>query len=161
MIDIGPDAAGAKIKEVFGMLSPTPLSITSITPVGGLYKVTFEFQGKEKVTQSVHITKDGTSLVEAISDINTRTEELKNDKNFVNCLKSKGVKIFVNSKDRKTLAQLQIFGQFGGLIVIDCAASEENCKANGVTQVPSIGFNGKLTVGAKDRAWFETLTLCK
>ena len=161
MTDIGPDAAGAKIKEVFGLLSPTPLTITSITPQGGLYKVTFEFQGKEKVTQSVFITKDGTSLVEAVSDINMRAEELKSDKNFVSCLKSKGVKIFVNSKDRKTLAQLQIFGRFGGLITIDCAASEENCKANGVTKVPSIGFNGKLTIGAKDRAWFETLTLCK
>jgi hypothetical protein len=160
--DIGPDAAGAKIKEVFGMLSPSPLTLASVTPEGALYKVTFEFlQGKEKVSQSVHITKDGHSLLEAVSDLDARLNNLKKNRDFVSCLKEKGVKIFVSSKDRKTLGQLQIFGQFGGLITIDCAASEDNCKANGVTKVPSIGYQGKLTVGAQERAWFETLTLCK
>ena len=89
MADIGPDAAGAKVKEVFGMLSPTALKNCEYHPMGGLYKVTFEIEGKEKVVQSVHITKDGT-LVEAMSDIDTRAAELKNDKEFVTCFEKQG-----------------------------------------------------------------------
>ena len=122
MADIGPDAAGAKVKEVFGMLSPTALKIVSITPMGGLYKVTFEIEGKEKVVH--HTSRKTVLLCEAMSDI-SRAAELKTIKSdlFENTVKP------INSR-RKTV-QLQIFAGSG--LIIDCAASEEN-RANGVTR---------------------------
>jgi hypothetical protein len=90
-------------------------------------------------------------------------------KSFVECLDSKGLKIYgvLNQTENPqgataTLLQLNILGVYSSKLYVSCDGSfVQNCISAGVTQVPSVVFGGRVEAGVKTIEWFESVTGCK
>jgi len=159
------------VKEFYELAIPgSQAEVISLSEESGLYKAVVKVSSAEGVSyREAWVTKDGRILTENIIYLQESVAKIKQLKDFVDCLASKGVKIYgvLNQTEypegaSATSQQLSLLGRYSSKLYVSCDGSAiTNCLSANVTEVPSIVFNGKVYPGVKAVEWFENQTGCK
>ena len=146
------------------------VEVEAVKDLGSLYKALLKATSPLGTTYiEVYLTKDGRYLTEGFIKVEESIQKISSLKNFVECLKEKGVKIYgvTNSSQSPqgasaTLLQLNLLGRYSYSIFVSCDGDlVQNCVNAKVTQVPSVVYEGNVYPGVKTIEWFEQLTGCK
>jgi hypothetical protein len=153
---------GEKVKSLYELANPgSTFSIISINEESGIYKVVLRADTPFGTTyREAYVTKDGELLTEGVIFVSKSMEQIAAYKDFVDCLDSKGVKIYGISNQTATLLQLNTLGRYSTKIFVSCD-DPKPCQDAGVTQVPSVVYKGEIFPGVQSISWFETKTGCK
>lgn len=153
-----------KVTEVYKLLTENELEVLNVEDEGNLYKILLRLKiPSGDVLREVYATKDGKFFSEAGSVFETEgfMDRLTKEKNFVECLKTKGVLVFGQSNEPNTVQQLLIIGNFANKIFVDCVgANLEACQQLGIERIPTIVYEQQQYQGVKTRDWIEGLTGC-
>jgi hypothetical protein len=150
------------VKAIYELLTSDKVEIMKVTDESGLYKVSVRFNDAtgRSTLQDVYITKDGKLITASVIDTKEYTKTLSSDRRFAQCLSDKGVIIFGSSSDQTTLVQLQMLGEFSGLVFFDCAKNPELCQQVGVQSVPATVYENQSYTGLQTKSFYEGLTGC-
>lgn len=159
--DVPSYEAAQKVRDLYALLADGAVNVAGTVEDTHYYRVDLTVASKEPQTKTVYVTKDGRYLAEQLTDIDFQRGEFQKARAFAECLKDKDVRIFVQSQNKDSLSQLEVVGRFAAAVAVDCSAAPENCQEQQITEFPSIRHKEKVHVGAKNRAWFESLTGCK
>ena len=155
-----------RIKDFYELAIPqSSITIESIKKESGMYKVLLKVTDKSGINPpnylEVYVSKDGNLLIPSVIFIKESTEQIKKLKDFVDCLDSKGLKVYGLSNQTATLLQLNILGRYSGRLYVPCDDQQVvNCLNANVSQVPSIVYNGKAYPGVRDINFLSNLTGC-
>jgi len=153
-----------KIKDLYELANPgTTAEVISMSGEDGLYKAVIKLTGAGGTNYAeVYATKDGKLLTLNIIFVEEATGQIKRLKDFVDCLDSKGVRIYGLNNQTATLLQLNILGIYSTKLYVSCDEElVQNCIAAKVTQVPSVVFSTGIEPGIKTIQWFEQAIGCK
>jgi len=152
-----------KLKNLYRMLTERGVEVLNVKDEGNLYRVILRLKlNTGDVLKDVYVTKDGKFFSENIMNITNFEKTLIRQKNFTECLKSKGVLIFGQKNEPNTMQQLLILGNYANKIFVDCSgANLQICQRLGIETIPTILYNNMNYTGVKSIAWFETLTGCR
>ncbi len=154
----------SKIKNFYELALPgTQVEIVNKQEEHGMYKILVKVTSPLGTTyREAYVSKDGYLLTETPIFVETATEQINKSKSFVECLASRGVRIYGLSNQTQTLLQLNILGIYGRLLYVPCDGQlVNNCIAANVTQVPSVVINGNVYPGVKTIDWFIQATGCR
>lgn len=128
----------------------------------GLYKVLLKVVTPAGISyREAYVTKDGAIITEMPIFVDRAIQQITRSKNFVDCLFSKGVRIYGLSNQSQTLLQLNLLGIYASKLYVPCDGNlVQNCVAANVTQVPSIVINKSVYPGVKDINWLSQQTGC-
>lgn len=153
-----------KIKTLYELANPgTSVEILTLTEESGLYKALIKATSPSGTNYAeVYVTKDGKLLTQNVIFVEQSIEQIKRLKSFVDCLHSKGVKIYGLNNQTATLLQLNVLGIYSTKLYVSCdGASVQNCVQAKVDQVPAVVFGNRVEPGVKTIDWFESVTGCK
>lgn len=161
-----------KIKTFYELVFPgTTADVVSFKEESGLYKVLVKIVSSTQTSyQEIYVSKDGKLLSTADSTIllENSINQIESQKNFVNCLYDKGVRIFGISNQTTqggiaTLLQLNVLGKiYSPKLFVSCdGILVQQCINVGITQVPSVIIGNTINPGVKTIDWFVTKTSCK
>lgn len=151
------------------------VSFVSIEEIGGLYKVTTSYQGREI---PVYTTKDGSYLFtsppfdtseelpeqepepQEPQELNISEEELTE---FIGCLKDSDLKIYGANWCGWTKKLVEMLGGFDMVepIYIECTEQKEECDEAGVTGFPTIIIGEERYQGQRTFKGFSDATGCE
>lgn len=164
--EISSDAAGKKVKNLYELSTGAKIEIISVLKESGMYKVILratDVSGNPNIIE-VFVTQDGKILSQDVLKVDEFVSSLNKQKEFIDCLSQKGVKIYGVSNTTATQSQLiQVLGgsRFLNNIYVDCIGPNlQVCLDAGVKTVPSIIYKEKLYEGVKTLDWFENTTKC-
>jgi len=161
---ISKSEVSKKIKTLYELANPgTNVEVLTLTEESGLYKALIKVIGTTGTNYAeIYVTKDGKLLTQNVIFVEQSIEQIKRLKDFVDCLNSKGLKIYGISNQTATLLQLNVLGIYSTKLYVPCDGDlVQNCIAANVTQVPSVVFAGRIDPGVKTIEWFESITGCK
>jgi hypothetical protein len=161
-----------KIKTFYELLVPgSTVEVLNLNEQSGVYKMLIKINsGGTASYQEGYITKDGKLLSMSDSTIlvENSINQMEKQKNFVNCLYGKGVKIFGISNQTvpggpETISQLNILGRiYSPKLFVSCDGQlVQQCINAGISQVPSAVVGGNIDSGIKTIDWFQNKTGCK
>jgi len=164
---ISSEEAGGRVKDLYELATGATVEIISVVKESGIYKVigkTTDYTG-QSILLEVYLTEDGKLLSERVLRLNDYVESLENQKEFIDCLSEKGLKVYGITNTTVTQLQLvQVLGgsRFLGKIYVDCTGQNlQTCLDAGVETVPSVIYQRKVYEGIKTLDWFENITDCK
>lgn len=153
------------VENVYRNLTESDVEVVSVKDEGYLYKILLNLKLPDGDTlREVYATKDGKYLSESGNVIETTSfiEKLGKEKNFAECLKTKGLFVVGQKTDPSTIQQLLVIGNFASRIYFDCTGTNlQVCQQQGITVVPTIFYNGMNYTGIKNREWLTSLTACE
>ncbi|MCD6371455.1 MAG: hypothetical protein J7L39_01945 [Candidatus Aenigmarchaeota archaeon] len=159
------------VKRLYELANPgVMVSVESVKDMGNLYKILLKVVSNTGTNYiETYVTKDGKYLTQTLIFVEESIKSISSLKSFVECLNSKGVKIYgiTNSSQSPqgasaTLLQLNILGRYSSQIYVPCDGPYvQNCIDANVNQVPSVVYEGNVYPGVKTIEWFEQLTGCK
>ena len=155
---------GEEVKKLYELSFPNlKVEVVDVIDKGSLYEVFLKFYTSPQPTfLEVFVTKDGKFLSENLIRVGESIRQIEKSKNFVDCLYTKGVRIYGISNSTATLLQLNLLGRYSGKLYVSCDGQNvQNCLKAGVSQVPSVVYEGKVYTGVKSVQWFENITGCK
>jgi hypothetical protein len=161
---ITKQSIGEKIKELYEIANPgVSFEIINIEETSGIYKIVLKAISPLGITyREAYVTKDGKLLTEGVIFVETSIQQIQAYKDFVDCLDSKGVKIYGISNQTATLLQLNLLGRYSGKLYVSCdGVNIKRCTDANVQQVPSVVYRGSVYPGVQNIEWFEDLTGCK
>jgi hypothetical protein len=83
-------------------------------------------------------------------------------RDFVDCLDSKGVRIAVVANQTSTLLPVtNVLGVYGQKLLFDCGTNLDACISANVTQVPSVVIGQYIIPGMQTTDWFARVTGCE
>jgi len=153
-----------RIKTLYELANPgTSVEVLTLNEESGLYKALIKAVGPAGTNYAeIYISKDGKLLTQNVIFVEQSIQQMKRLKDFVDCLDSKGVRIFGLSNQTATLLQLNVLGVYSTKLYVPCDGDlVVNCVQANVTQVPSVVFAGRIEPGVKTIEWFESATGCK
>jgi hypothetical protein len=161
-----------KIKTFYELLLPgATAEVMSLNEQSGVYRILVKINSGGTISyQEGYITKDGKLLSMSDSTIlvESSIDQVEKQKDFVNCLYDKGVRIFGVSNQTTqggvaTIYQLNILGRiYSPKLFVSCDGQfVQQCINAGISQVPSIVLGGNIDPGIKTVEWFQTKTGCK
>lgn len=161
-----------KIKTFYELILPgSTAEVMSLKEESGMYRALVKVTSSTGVSYpEVYVTKDGKLLSTLDSTIllETSVKQIEQQKNFVNCLYGKGVRIYGLANQTTqggvaTLLQLNVLGRiYSPKLFVSCDdVLVQQCIDAGVYQVPSVVMGNYTEPGVKDINWFESKTGCK
>lgn len=161
-----------EIKSFYELVVPgSTAEVVNLKEDSGVYKILVRVTSAGTVSyQEGYVTKDGKLLSMADSTIlvENSVNQIEKQKNFVNCLYDKGVRIFGFSNQTipggpATILQLNILGRiYSPMLFVSCDGQFlQQCINTGISQVPSVVVGGNIEPGVKAIDWFENKTGCK
>lgn len=153
------------VESVYELLTDSDAEVLSVNDEGYVYKVLLRLKlvGGD-VLREIYATKDGRFFSEAgnVIEVSSFMERLSREKDFAECLKTKGFIVFGQKSEPNTLQQLLEIGNFANRVYVDCVgANLEACVQLGISEIPTIVYNQMNYTGVKTRAWVESLTGCE
>ena len=153
-----------KVKNLYELANPgSTAEIISINEESGVYKVVVKISTAGGTTyREAYVTKDGKMLTENMIFIEQSIERINAFKNFTDCLRMNGVRIYGITNDTATLLQLNLLGRYSTQLFVPCDGNLISyCISANVSQIPSVVINGRVYPGVKDITWFERITNCR
>ena len=159
------------LKSLYELANPgTTAEVLPLIEDSGLLRTVVKLAGQKGDVNYVEvwITKDARLLTQSVIFVKESVAQMGNLRDFVNCLHEKDVRIYGVSNQtispqgaQATLLQLNALGLYSPKIYVDCGLDLQICLDAGVTQVPSIVFNGSVSPGSKSIPDLEKLSGCK
>ncbi len=147
-----------KVKKYLELAYPNAIvEISAVTEEAGLYKVIFKIDGSFK---EIYVTKDSNYLIQNPLSLNKAIDELQKRKNFIECLKSKGVRFYGILNCTFCQLQRQILGVYYYEIYVPCDIYPSICAAKNITAVPAFEINGTIRYGVMSLEQLSELTGC-
>ena len=148
---------------VYKMLTESEVEVLSVKDEGYVYRLLIRLKLRDgDVIRELYVTKDGKFLTENIMDVPETMTRLGKEKDFAECLSSKGLIIFGQKSEPNTLQQLLVIGNYANKIYVDCTeANLQACQQLGIKEIPSIVYNNQIYTGVKSLEWVESLSGCK
>jgi len=153
-----------KVKNLYELANPgSTAEIISINEESGVYKVVVKISTAAGTTyREAYVTKDGKMLTESMIFVEQSIERINAFKNFTDCLRMSGVRIYGITNDTATLLQLNLLGRYSTQLFVPCDGNLVSyCINANVSKIPSVVINGKVYPGVKDISWFEQNTNCR
>ena len=159
---IMPNTVSDKVKNLYQLGNPgTTVDIVSINDDSGLYRILMKTTSSAGTNYiEAYATKDGKLLTQNVIQIDDAIRQIGVMRNFVTCLKGKGVEIFGLNNQTATLLQLNALGTYSTSLYVSCDGRESQCASAGVQQVPSVVYNNTAYAGVQTAQWFASLTGC-
>lgn len=164
-------AIAENIKKLYELSNPgTRVEVESINEQNGMYKVILRLIGASGTNYAeAFVTKDGGLLTTSMIRVDKFIDQMQKLKDFVDCLDSKGVRIYgVLNRTASpagasaTLLQLQTFGVYSSKLYVSCDGPFiQRCVRLNITKVPTIVIENKKYEGVKTISWLEQMTGCK
>jgi len=170
LVDSDVEKIKKDVKTLLELSNPgANVEIVMVQQTSGLYKILAKISGLQTTYLEIYVTKDGKYLTQNLINIEDATKRILNMKNFVDCLYNKGVRIYgVSNRQQSpqgfaaTSLQLNLLGIYSTKLFVSCDGQNlKKCQQMGITQVPSIVYQGRVYNGTKAIPWFEQLTGCK
>ena len=151
------------VEGVYKMLTESEVEVLSVKDEGYVYRLLIRLKLRDgDVIRELYVTKDGKFLTENIMDVPETMTRLGKEKDFAECLSSKGLIIFGQKSEPNTLQQLLVIGNYANKIYVDCTeANLQACQQLGIKEIPSIVYNNQIYTGVKSLEWIESLSGCK
>ncbi len=166
-----PNSADVKdsVKKLYELANPGSVAeVITLSDDSGLYKAVIKLNSQSGPSYAeIWVTKDGKYLTQNMIFVEDSVTQIENYKNFVDCLDSKGLKIFGVTDEKSqggtaTLMQLNLLGIYSPKIFVSCDGEQaSNCANLGITQVPTISYDGKGYVGVRSVNQLSEMTSCK
>ncbi|MFH0832604.1 MAG: hypothetical protein V1900_02720 [Candidatus Aenigmatarchaeota archaeon] len=137
-----------QIKDLYELSSGMHIERVEVARDGWLYKATIYVLDTEPTI--VYVSLDGNVISENTLNAKEYKKLLDGQKRFIDCLYSKGLKIY-SSGNESTQLQILGGGRLPRRVFVDCT----ECS------VPSISYNNKTYEGIKQLDWFESTTGCE
>lgn len=156
-------AAANTVKDIYDLQYETNSEILSISEVNGVYRVVVRFNdfSGQRVTQDVFITKDGKLITDRFVVADNYRAALTAQKNFIECLAGRNLRILGQPNDTATLQQFNVLGTYSYKLFVSCAgASEQSCRDLGVDRYPTAVFNSTGYSNIYGPEFFSQLTGC-
>lgn len=118
---------------------------------GTLVHVTVQRDDGKDVPVNVYLSPDGLQLYQGMLPLPERLKELDRDRAVAACLADKSVRVFIRRNEAASNTQLTEVGAFAERVAIDCAVSDDNCKALGITVWPSVRMGDRTETGLHTR----------
>lgn len=154
---------GQRVLKLHEVATDQPVDLISVRRSGPVYTVVLA-RGRQRPTHiALTISGDGAYLLQSPIDRIAQTRLLRRNRRFVGCLVRQKTKLFVDSREPKTLRWLAATAPNAGGVVIDCSSirGKSICKDAGVTKLPAAA-RGDLklgpTISVED---LEALSGCK
>jgi len=156
-----------EIVDLYNLLFPqVRFTVENIKSENGMYKVLLK--GTDNSYREVFVSNNGNILTETVIYVKQSIESITRMKDFVDCLDSKGVKVYgmiqSNNTDinQLTLLQLNILGRYSPKIYFSCEGENLNvCIQKGITSLPAVIYQDKVYEGVKTVDFFSNITGCK
>ncbi len=165
LIEVSQRQVLDNIKSVYGLLTESEVEVLSVNDEGYLYRILLRLKlSTGDVVREVYATKDGKFFSESgnIIEVSGFMESLSKEKDFTECLRTKGMLVFGQRNEPNTVQQLLIIGNFANKIYVDCVgANLQACQQLGIQEIPTIVFGDQSYTGVKTREWIESLTGCE
>jgi hypothetical protein len=153
------------VESLYETLTESDVEVLTVKDEGYVYKILLRLKipGGDALRE-VYATKDGRFFSESgnfmeVSDIMAKLER---EKDFAECLSSKGLLVFGQKSEPNTVQQLLEIGNFANKVYVDCVgANLEACVQLGIKEIPTIVYNQMNYTGLRQRAWIESLTGCE
>lgn len=152
------------LKSLYELANPTiQAEVAAVNEESGLYKVLIKSTSSAGVNYvEVWVTKDGRLLTQNVIFVKESVAQMTNMKSFVDCLDSKGLKIYGISNHTATLLQLNLLGTYSPKLFVPCDGNlVQNCISAGVEEVPSVVFQKQVYAGMKQIDFLQNITGCK
>jgi len=147
-----------KVKKYLELSYPNSIiEISAVTEENGLYKVIFKINGN---LGEIYITRDGNYLMQNPVSVDELISNLEKVKNFIECLKSKGVKFYGIANCTYCKLQRQILGAYYYEIYVPCDIYPEICSEKNITAVPAFEIDGTIRYGLMSLDDLSKLTGC-
>jgi hypothetical protein len=128
----------------------------------GMYHMILKLIGLQSTNYAeVWVTKDGKFLTSSPVLLQQSVANLQGLKNFVDCLNTKGVRIYGISNQTATLLQLNILGTFSPKLFFACDSNLQACVNAGIQQVPTVVYGNQSYPGVENINWFANITGCQ
>lgn len=162
-----------ELKTFYELILPgTTAEVMNLKEESGLYKMLVKIVSTSGISyQEGYVTKDGKllSTLDSTILVETSVNQIEKQKNFVNCLYDKNVRIFGFSNETipggpATILQLSILGRiYSPKLFVSCDGQfVQQCITAGISMVPSIVISGNIeSTEVKTIDWFENKTGCK
>lgn len=160
----GQQNAANTVKDIYDLQYETNSEILSTVETNGIYKVVIRFTdfNGQKTTQDVYITKDGKLIAERFIIADNYKELLEKQKEFIECLLDKGVRILGQTNDTATLQQFTVLGTYSYKLFVSCSdENEEACRNLGVTRYPTTVYNSTGYSNIYTPEFFAQLAGCR
>ncbi|MBI2542789.1 MAG: hypothetical protein HYW24_01235 [Candidatus Aenigmarchaeota archaeon] len=161
----GGQDVSSKVEKLYELVNPgVDVSTVKVDEVSGMYKVLLKAVDASGTAtyREVYVTKDGELMTESMVIVAQSTDVLTRTNKFVDCLESKGVKIFGVANHTGTLLQFNVLGgNYATKLYGSCDGQfTQQCIDAGITEVPTTIYEGKGYAGAQSIEFFQKLTGC-
>ena len=159
----GQQNAANTAKDIYDLQYETNSEILSTVEMNGVYKVVVRFKDfkGDDVTQDVFITKDGKLLTDRFIVADNYRSALQSQKDFVECLLSRNLRVLGQSNDTATLQQINVLGTYAYKLFVSCNGdSEQGCRELGIERYPTTVYNSTGYANIYAPEFFSQLTGC-
>jgi len=156
-------AVTENVLSTYKNLTESDAEVLSVKDEGNLYKILLRLKLTDgDVLREVYATKDGRYFSENVIDVADFNSRLVKERDFAECLKTKGLIVLGQKSEPNTLQQLLIIGNFANKVYVECSgANLQACQQLGIQMIPTIIYNKMNYTGVQTREWIESLTGCK
>jgi hypothetical protein len=153
-----------RVEEVYELLTEGNVEVLSTNDEGYVYRILLRLKLTDgDMLREVYATKDGRFFSESgnVLEVSSFMERLSKEKDFAECLRTKGFLVFGQKSEPNTAQQLLVIGNFANKVYVDCVgANLQACQQLGIEEIPTIVYGEKSYTGVKTLEWIETLTGC-
>ena len=151
------------VKSIYELRFESPAEILRVDQANGLYKVVVRFtdQTGAQQTQDVYLTRDGKLLTTSLLLTDNYRLFLSAEKGLIECMQTKGLRIFGKTDDTATIQQMQALGDYSYKLFVPCdGANEATCNGLGITRYPTAVYNNTGYSNSYTAQFFSELTGC-
>ncbi|MDI6721390.1 MAG: hypothetical protein QMD85_03300 [Candidatus Aenigmarchaeota archaeon] len=159
----GSDKAAKSAEEVYKLLTDGNAEVLTVKEEApGLFRVVVKTgtTGGNVNAQEIFITGDGSLITTNVIKVEDYKKNLVVDKQFVQCLFDKSVRIFGMSNETASVLQVQQIGNFGVRIFVDCLVNVQACQQLGVQRFPTTVYNNTGYPGVQSAQFLSQLADC-
>ena len=157
------------VKKFYELALPgSSVNVESIKKEGEIYKFLLKVSsGNNQQYLEAWVTKDGRILTENVIYLQESIQNIEKFKKFVECLNSKGVKIFgvldTNRYQNEALLTWQLLnslGRYSYMIFVNCDNNVDDCKKIGIKSFPATIYDNKIYEGLLTINQISQITGC-
>ena len=151
------------IKAIYQLRFESPAEVLKVEQTNGLYRVVVRFtdQTGAQQTNDVYVTKDGKLLTTSLLLTDNYRLFLSAEKGLIECMQTKGLRIFGKTTDTATVQQMQALGDYSYKLFVPCDGNNEaTCNGLGITRYPTAVYNNTGYSNIYTAQFFSQLTGC-
>lgn len=151
--------AGQLVQKVYAA-SHGPVHIAAISLESGVFRVQVAPTAQGATPFDVYLTRDLRLLFPAARDPAAVLQVSALDREFGECLRAKGLRVYGDPQQAQTQRQMAELGAHASRVLVNCAATPADCAALGQTSLPLVMFGVQKVASLVPRAVIVQWTGC-